>query len=127
MSKINLQQLNELLEQFHTRVVFFNDAAGDYKSFPQGSKQIILEMIAKQAKKGARLRPEGNGIRLESPLHEFGKIKRKSVNLRIIYRPIEVDDGYTQMEVIVIGPRDKYEVYKAAEERLPRFLKQFGK
>lgn len=127
MAKTSLQQLNEYLEQCHTRVVFFHDAADDYKSFPHGSKQIILEMITKQAKKGARLRPEGNGIRLEGPLHDFGKIKRTSVNLRIIYRPTETQDGYIQMEIIAIGPRDKYEVYQDAQERLSRFLLQFGK
>ena len=127
MEKTSIQQLDDLLAQYQTKVDFFHKAAGDYRAYPRGSKQIILEMIVKQAKKGARPRPEGNGLRLENPLHAFGKIKRKTANLRIIYRPREGDDGYLHMEIIAIGPRDKKEVYKAAEERLVEFFKKLGK
>lgn len=123
----NIEKLNKLLKQYKTKVVFYSEAIGDYKSFHKGSKQIILEMIAKQAQKGANFRPEGNGIRLDSSLHDFGKIKRKSVNIRIIYRPKVLDNGFIQIEVIAIGPRDNLEVYKAAEKRLPHFFKHFNK
>jgi len=127
MAKGNLEKLNEVLSQFDTQVVFSKEAVKDYKSFPQGSRQIILEMIVKQAKKGARLNPDGAGVRLRAPLHSFGKIKRSSINLRIIYRPRDIGEGKIQMEIIAIGPRDKSEVYKAAEERLSHFIKQYGK
>lgn len=120
-----IEQLNQLLRQFGTQVVFTQEAIRDYNSFPQSSRQVILEMIAKQAQKGARLKPDGNGLR--APLHFFGKIKRTSVNLRIIYRPTDLKDGFLQMEIIAIGPRDNMEVYKAAEERLSRFFSEIGK
>lgn len=116
------EMLDQLLSQFGTRVVFTQEALKDYKSLSQSSRQIILEMIAKQAQKGARLKPDGTGVRLRAPLHFFGKIKRTSANLRIIYRPTDLKDGSLQMEIIAIGPRDKDEVYKAAEERLSRFF-----
>ncbi len=120
-------KLNQLLSQFGTEVVFSREAAKDFNSHSQRSKQIILEMIVKQAKKGARLAPEGLGVRLRAPLHTFGRIKRTSVNLRIIYRPTELEDGRLQMVIIAIGPRERDEVYKAAEKRLASFLKQYKK
>ena len=126
MPSESVAQLNKLLAEYKTRVAFFPGAVKDYKSFTKGSKQIILGMIVKQAQKGPQLKPKGNGIRLQSPLHEFGKIKRKAVNLCIIYRPKLLEDGICQMEIIAIGPRDNSEIYKAAQKRLPRFLEEFG-
>jgi mRNA interferase RelE/StbE len=100
-------KLNQFLSHVGTQVVFSREAAKDYNSYPQGSRQVILEMLVKQAKKGARLAPHGSGIRLRAPLHTFGKIKRTSVNIRIIYRQTELEDGRVQMEIIAIGPREK--------------------
>ena len=124
MAKGSLEKLNELLDHFGTQVVFSPEAIKDYKSFSPGSRQTIIEMIVKQAKKGARLSPDGA---LRSPLHAFGKIKRTSVSIRIIYRPTDIKEGKVQMEIIAIGPRDKSEVFKAAEERLSRFLELYGR
>jgi mRNA interferase RelE/StbE len=117
-----IEKLDQLLSQVGVRVVFTQEAVRDYKSFPLSSRQLILEMIVKQAQKGAKLKPDGTGVRLRAPLHFFGKIKRTSTNLRIIYRPTSLKDGSLQMEIIAIGPRDKAEVYKLAEERLSRFF-----
>jgi mRNA interferase RelE/StbE len=87
-------------------------------------KSEVIALIIKQAQKGALLRPDGNGIRLKGKLKEFGKIKNKAINLRIIYRPIELNDGIIEMQIIAIGPRDREEVYDKAKDRLIAFFNE---
>ncbi|CAB3393201.1 hypothetical protein [Kyrpidia spormannii] len=46
------------------------------------------------------------------------KIKRKSANLHIVYRPVDDEDANVAMEIIAIGPRDHDKVYKEAARRM---------
>lgn len=48
-----VENLNQFVSQYGTIVVFTQEAFRDYKSFPQRSRHIILEMVVKQAQKGA--------------------------------------------------------------------------
>ncbi|MGI6365660.1 MAG: hypothetical protein ACOX2G_07955 [Bacillota bacterium] len=59
-----IEKLDQLLSQVGVRVVFTQEAVRDYKSFPLSSRQLILEMIVKQAQKGAKLKPDGTGVPL---------------------------------------------------------------
>ncbi|ECO1678064.1 hypothetical protein [Peribacillus frigoritolerans] len=123
MSKQNLLDIiNERLAVNNTTVFFAHHAAGDFKSFSQGKKKQVIALIIKQSQKGALLRPDGNGIRLRGKLKEFGKIKNKAINIRIIYRPVELNDGKIEMQIIAIGPRDREEVYDKAKDRLIAFF-----
>jgi len=119
MADNKLEQLNELLlKQYATKLMFTLGAHQDYKSFSSGKRNDILKLILKQAEKGAMLKPDGNGNRCEGSLHDYGKIKSKSLSLRIIYQAILREDGIVQMNIIAIGPRDDMEVYKSAIQRL---------
>ncbi len=119
MPKNKIVKLNQLLlEKYKTQVMFTSSALQDYKSFSVGKRQDILKLIIKQAEKGALLKPEGNGNRCEGVLHDFAKIKSKSLNLRIIYKPTKLDAGIVRMDIIAIGPRDGLQVYKLAVQRL---------
>lgn len=125
MAKNKLEQLNELLlEKFKTQVMFTSNAMQDYKSFSPGKRNDVLKLILKQAEKGALLKPDGNGKRCEGELHDFGKIKSKSLNLRIIYRPVLQENGIVRMNIVAIGPRDNAEIYKMAIERLTKLNNQ---
>ncbi|MEN6327094.1 MAG: hypothetical protein ABFD18_12940 [Syntrophomonas sp.] len=119
MADKTIEQLNGLLlEKYKTRVLFSQNGMQDYKSFSRGKRNDVLKMILKQAEKGALLKPDGNGTRCQGPLYNFGKIKSKSLNLRIIYKPGLAEDNIVEMGIIAIGPRDNLEVYRAAIERL---------
>lgn len=83
-------------------------------------------MILKQAQKGADFKPHGNGNQLEPPLHQFAKIKSKSISLRIVYRPV-LESEMVEMQVIAIGPRDRNKVYEMATERLVTFFEEMDK
>ncbi|MED4935447.1 hypothetical protein [Heyndrickxia coagulans] len=113
--------INQKLIQFNTRVYFAHHAVSDFKGFSAGKKNQIIALIIKQAQKGPLLRPDGNGIRLKGKLKNFGKIKNKAMNIRIIYRPVELDD-MVEMQIIAIGPRDREEVYEKAKDRLTDFF-----
>lgn len=114
-----IEQLNKfLLDQYRTQVMFSPSAAQDYKSFASGKRQDMLRLIVKQAEKGALFKPEGNANRCEGQLHDYAKIKSKNLNLRIIYKPIQLETGIIQMDIIAIGPRDNMQVYKKAIMRL---------
>lgn len=119
MDNRKIDQLNEyLISAFSTKVMFTQNAIKDFKGFGVSKRNSILKMIIKQAEKGARLKPEGAGIRCKSPLHHFGKIKSKALNLRIIYKPSELKEGLLTIEIIAIGPRDNLEAYRLATQRL---------
>lgn len=119
MPKEKIEKINQLLfEQYKTQVMFTSSAMQDYKSFAAGKRQDILKLIIKQAQKGALLKPDGNGNRCEGALHDFAKIKSKSLNLRIIYKPTKLETGIIRMDIIAIGPRDDLQVYKMAIQRL---------
>lgn len=119
MGDKKIDDLNRLLlNKYNTQIMFTSSAMHDYKSFSTGKRQDILKLIIKQAEKGALLKPEGNGNRCEGELHDFAKIKSKKLNLRIIYKPVKLDNDIVQMDVIAIGPRDQLEVYKKAIQRL---------
>lgn len=114
MADNKLEKLNELLlKQYATKLMFTLGAHQDYKSFSSGKRNDILKLILKQAEKIAMLKPD-NGNRCEGSLHDYGKIKSKSLSLRIIYQAILREDGIVQMNIIAIGPRDDMEVYKSA-------------
>ncbi len=119
MPEDKIAKLNRLLlEKYQTQVMFTANARQDYNSFSAGKRQDILKLIIKQAEKGALLKPDGNANRCEGALHEYAKIKSKSLNLRVIYKPVKLDTGIVRMDIIAIGPRDDLQVYKMAIKRI---------
>lgn len=116
------QQLKELLGPLRVEVVLGEQAVHDLKGY---RKQIhtILALIVAQAKKGPLIKPNGYGEPLLGPLWGFTKIKPKALSLRIVYRPVTLDDTI-RMEIIAIGPRDKDQVYEMAVKRLVDFRKE---
>lgn len=119
-----LERLEQELLKYQTTVKFSKNALSDFKSFDAHTKKVILALIISQAKRGAKFRPDGNGIRLSGELYEFAKIKRTNTSLRIIYRPIE--NGYIEMQIVAIGPRDRDKVYEIAKKRRITFLREFN-
>lgn len=121
-----IDKLNQHLLTYKTRVLFSKNSMRDYKSYPKGTKNAILALILKQAQKGARFKPEGNGNQLDPPLHKFAKIKPKAISLRIVYRPVDKED-IVEMQIIAIGPRDRNDVYELAKKRMGEFFKEMKK
>lgn len=118
-----LEKLEKELLAYQTTVKFSKNALSDFKSFDAHTKKVILALILSQAKRGAKFRPDGNGVRLSGELYEFAKIKRTTTSLRIIYRPIEND--YIEMQIVAIGPRNHDKVYEIAKKRRIAFLREF--
>lgn len=118
---MNFEKLQQILGLYDTVVYFSDLAMRDFKSFSIGKRNQILMLILKQAQKGADLKPNGNGNQLRPPLHQFAKIKSKSLSLRIIYRPVR-NVNIVEIQVLVIGPRDKNKVYELADKRLESFF-----
>lgn len=113
------------LRSFHTTVYFSKKAERDFKSFSKGKKSQILLLILKQAQKGADFKPNGNGNRLDPPLHQFAKIKSHAISLRVVYRPVS-KKGLIEMQIMAIGPRNRNKVYKIATERLISFFDEIN-
>jgi mRNA interferase RelE/StbE len=101
---------------------FSKKAADDLFQFDKQTQEVILALLIKRATRGPLLKPKGIAEPLRAPLHNFSKIKPKSMGIRIIYRPTE--NGVIKMDVIAIGPKDKEKVYKMAAKRLPAFLEE---
>jgi mRNA interferase RelE/StbE len=118
-----IEKLNEYLLRFHTQVFFSRNSLQNFKSYSKGQRKQILALIVKQAMKGAMLKPKGNGNQLHPPLHQFSKIKPKSMSLRVIYRLVEKDE-IVEMQIIAIGPRDRNEVYEMAKSRIHLFFEE---
>ncbi|SFQ38292.1 type II toxin-antitoxin system RelE family toxin [Salibacterium halotolerans] len=110
-----------ILEKYHVELKFSEEVKKDLKSVHQGKRQQILLEILRRAKNGPLLKSDGLAESLHGGLKGFAKIKSKSLNIRIVYRP--VDDVPIRMEIIAIGPRDKKKAYKLAVERLSSFYK----
>lgn len=111
-----------VLEQYNVELRFVEDVIGDIKAINKGHRQTVLLEILRRAKQGPLFKPDGVAESLHGNLHGFAKIKSKSLNIRIVYRP--VDGPTVRMEVIAIGPRDKEKAYKMATERLETFFQQ---
>lgn len=118
-----LNKLEQQLLTYQTTVKFSENALSDFKSFDAHTKKIILALILSQAKRGARFRPDGNGIWWSGELYEFAKIKRTNTSLRIVYRPVGNDR--IEMQILAIGPRDRDKVYEIAKKRRIAFLREF--
>jgi mRNA interferase RelE/StbE len=113
-----IEQVNEHLASIRIRVRFTRYAQKDFKAYSKGQQAEIMVLIVKQAEKNPRMRPHGNGKPLGEDLVGLCKIKSKATGLRVIYRPIEEEDGMVTMEIIAIGPRDRNEVYRKTSQRL---------
>lgn len=111
-------RFDEMLRQCGVQVRFTKAAAEDFQSLQKNQQRFVLALILKQAQKNPRLRPAGNGIPLHKELAGLAKIKSKSANLRVVYRPVDEEDGTVTMEIIAIGPRDHDRVYKEAARRI---------
>lgn len=115
-----LQLVNKLLKDLQVEVRFSQQATADLASYDRNTQEIIIALIIKRAKGGPLIRPKGLGKPLNKELNGFTKIKPKSLNFRIIYKPAELDK-IVQMQVIAIGPRDKDAVYRKAATRMLEF------
>ncbi|ADG07440.1 type II toxin-antitoxin system RelE family toxin [Kyrpidia tusciae] len=111
-------RFDELFRQCGVQVRFTRAAAEDFQSLRKNQQRFVLALILKQAQKNPRLRPAGNRIPLNKELAGLAKIKSKSANLRVVYRPVDEGDGTVAMEIIAIGPRDHDKVYKEAARRM---------
>lgn len=116
-----LEDLQELiLEKYNVELRFVEDVKQDIKAINKGHRQTVLLEILRRAKQGPLFKPDGVAESLHGDLHGFAKIKAKSLNIRIIYRPVEGQP--IRMEIIAIGPRDKKKAYRMAAERLQKFF-----
>ena len=115
-----LQLVNKLLKDFQVEVRFSQKATADLAGYDSNTQEIIIALIIKRAKGGPLIRPKGLGKPLGKELNGFTRIKPKSLNFRIIYKPVELDN-MVQMQVIAIGPRDKNTVYRKAATRIIEF------
>jgi len=115
---VDRDRFDELLRQYGVRVRFTKAAVEDFHSLQKNQQRFVLALILKQAQKNPRLQPAGNGIPLHKKLAGLAKIKSKSANLRVVYRPVDEQDGTVTMEIIAIGPRDHDKVYKEAARRV---------
>lgn len=109
-----------IIEKYGVELKFTEEVKKDLKAVNKGKRQSILLEILRRAKNGPLFKPDGVAESLHGSLTGFAKIKSKSLNVRIIYRP--VNDVPIRMEIIAIGPRDKRRAYKLAMERLDRFF-----
>lgn len=120
-----LEDLQEIiLEKYNVELRFVEDVKQDIKAINKGHRQTILLEILRRAKQGPLFKPDGVAESLHGDLHGFAKIKSKSLNIRIIYRPVEGQP--IRMEIIAIGPRDKERAYRMAAERLQKFFMEMG-
>lgn len=120
-----LEDLQEIiLEKYNVELRFVEDVKQDIKAINKGHRQTILLEILRRAKQGPLFKPGGVAESLHGDLHGFAKIKSKSLNIRIIYRPVEGQP--IRMEIIAIGPRDKEKAYRMAAERLQKFFMEMG-
>lgn len=116
-----LEDLQELiLEKYNVELRFVEDVKQDIKAINKGHRQTVLLEILRRAKQGPLFKPDGVAESLHGDLYGFAKIKSKSLNIRIIYRPVEGQP--IRMEIIAIGPRDKKKAYRMAAERLQKFF-----
>lgn len=113
------QKLNQVLAPIRVEVRFGKRAVEDLAWYDKHAQERILALILKQAKKNPLLKPKGIGEPLHGPLAGFGKIKSKSLALRVIYRPVQEDK--ILMDVIAIGPRERERVYELAAKRVIEF------
>ncbi len=111
-----------VLEKYNIDLRFVEDVKQDIKAINKGHRQTVLLEILRRAKQGPLFKPDGVAESLHGGLHGFAKIKSNSLNIRIIYRPIEGQP--IRMEVIAIGPRDKDKAYRLAAERLQKFFRE---
>ncbi|RYG72947.1 hypothetical protein EU245_08370 [Lentibacillus lipolyticus] len=115
-----LEDLQEIIiQKYGVELTFTEDVKKDLKSINKGNRQTILLEILRRAKNGPLFKPDGLAESLHGNLKGCAKIKSKSLNIRIVYRP--VNDVPIRMEIIAIGPRDKKKAYKLAMERLDSF------
>lgn len=120
-----LEDLQEIiLEKYNVELRFVEDVKQDIKAINKGHRQTILLEILRRAKQGPLFKPDGVAESLHGDLRGFAKIKSKSLNIRIIYRPVEGQP--IRMEIIAIGPRDKEKAYRMAAERLQKFFMEMG-
>ena len=120
-----LEDLQELiLEKYNVELRFVDDVKQDIKVINKGHRQTILLEILRRAQQGPLFKPDGVAESLHGDLHGFAKIKSKSLNIRIIYRPVEGQP--IRMEIIAIDPRDREKAYRMAAERLQKFFMEMG-
>lgn len=112
-----------MLKNCKVEVKFSSMAVKDLKGYDQNVREQIIALIVKRARNGPLIRPKGVGKPLGKELNGFSRIKPKSLNLRIVYKPVE-SKGKILMQVIAIGPRDKDAVYHKAVKRLNEFKKE---
>ncbi|MEW5920513.1 MAG: hypothetical protein AB1796_06075 [Bacillota bacterium] len=118
--------LNQYLAEFGVEVKFSRRASEDLAFYDKNIQEKIIALILKRGQAGPLIKPKGSGTPLGKELSGFTKIKPRSLNLRIIYRPVELS-GVVRMEIMAIGPRDKEKVYQMAVARLLEFKKEMDK
>ena len=115
--------ISAMLKDYKVEVKFSVRALKDLKEYDQNISEQVIAVIVKRASAGPLIRPKGVSKPLGKELNGFSSIKLKSLNLRVVYRPVEADD-VVLMEIIAIGPRDKDAVYRKAVHRLHGFLEE---
>ncbi|MEW5954861.1 MAG: hypothetical protein AB1815_14305 [Bacillota bacterium] len=118
--------LNQYLAELGVEVKFSRKASKDLACYDKEIQERIIALILKRGRAGPLIKPKGIGTPLGKELSGFTKIKPRSLNLRIIYRSVELS-GVVRMEIVAIGPRDKEKVYHMAVARLLEFKKEMDK
>jgi mRNA interferase RelE/StbE len=119
------KKISAMLKDYKVEVKFSAMAVKDLKGYDKNINEQVIAVIVKRARNGPLIKPKGVGKPLGKELNGFSNIKLKSLNLRIVYRPVEKDDKIF-MEIIAIGPRDKDTVYRKAVKRLYEFKKEMA-
>ncbi len=118
--------INVLFRECNVAVKFSELAVKDLAGYDQSTREYIVALIIKRARSGPFIRPKGVGKPLGKKLAGFTAIKSGQLNIRIVYRPVELIDRIV-MQVIAIGPRDKEVVYRKAVHRLYEFENEMDK
>ena len=94
-------------------VEFTPEAANDYDKLDGSAKLQVMKSVAKLEQIGMAA-----GEALHGRLSDCRKLKHQKLGLRVVFK--ENENSIEIIEVIVIGRRDKSEVYIEAERRLRR-------
>ncbi|MEC6747686.1 addiction module toxin RelE [Marinilactibacillus sp. XAAS-LB27] len=97
------------------KIVFWKEAAKEYKNMDGNSKQWVNIAIERLELKGSSI-GKLLGNTQYAKLSGFKELKNQKLGLRMIYKA--TDEGQIEViEIIVIGKREDAKVFKEAEKR----------
>jgi len=94
-------------------VEFTFEASNDYDKLDGSAKLHVMKSVAKLEKIGMEA-----GEALHGKLSDCRKLKHRKLGIRVVFK--ENEHSIEIIEIIVIGKREKAEVYLEVEKRLRR-------